>query len=153
MAELTSFQTAGPFLHLGLRAGLEPALHTASEAVVTIEGRLLDGAGVGLPDGVLEFWQADQQAFRRILTEPDGGFRLETIKTPFISVMVLGRGILTCYWTRIYFDDSEGLDDDPVLQLVSAERRSTLVARKTGERLYHFDVILQGDRETVFFDV
>ncbi len=153
MAELTSFQTAGPFLHLGLRAGLEPSLHTASETVVTIEGRLLDGAGVGLPDGVLEFWQADQQAFRRILTEPDGGFRLETIKTPFISVMVLGRGILTCYWTRIYFDDSEGLDDDPVLQLVPAERRSTLVARKTGERLYHFDVILQGDGETVFFDV
>ena len=152
MAELTSFQTAGPFLHLGLRAGLDPALHTASEAV-TIEGRLLDGAGVGLPDGVLEFWQSDQHAFRRILTGPSGEFRLETVTSPHISVVVLGRGILTCYFTRIYFEDTGGLDDDPVLRQVPSERRGTIVARKTGERQYHFDVILQGDGETVFFDV
>jgi protocatechuate 3,4-dioxygenase alpha subunit len=153
MRKLTSFQTAGPFLHIGLRAGVEPPREVASESAVTVEGRLLDGAGVGLPDGVLEFWQPDRQAFRRILTGAGGGFTLETVKSPHVAVLVMGRGILTCYFTRIYFEDGEGLDDDPVLRLVPPERRTTLVARKIGERLYHFDVILQGERETVFFDV
>jgi protocatechuate 3,4-dioxygenase alpha subunit len=153
MAELTSFQTAGPFLHIGLRAGLEPSRAIPRESAITIEGRLIDGAGAGVPDGVLEFWQPDVKAFHRILTGPDGEFALETRKSPHIAVLVMGRGILTCYFTRIYLEDSDGLDDDPVLRLVPPERRTTLVARKAGERLYHFDVILQGDRETVFFDV
>jgi protocatechuate 3,4-dioxygenase, alpha subunit len=172
---LTPFQTAGPFLHLGLRAGLVASPTVANFATsagqaaqfleidptplwktgerVVVEGRLFDGAGVGLPDGALECWQAEASAFVRILTAGDGSFRLETVRTSHIAVVVLGRGILTCYWTRIYLEDTPHLEDDPVLALVPAERRQTLVARKAAAGVYHFDVWLQGPHETVFFDV
>jgi protocatechuate 3,4-dioxygenase, alpha subunit len=171
---LTPFQTAGPFLHLGLRAGVVASPEVAKFATsspagaqslqidptplwksdrIVIAGRLFDGAGVGLPDGALECWQAEVSAFTRVLTAADGSYWLETVRTPYISVLVLGRGILTCYWTRIYLEDGAGLDEDPALQLVPAERRGTLIARKTGAGVYQFDVWLQGPHETVFFDV
>ena len=57
MAGLTPFQTVGPYLHLGLRFGLEPMTSSGLTAV-GLHGRLLDGAGEGIGDGVLEFWAA-----------------------------------------------------------------------------------------------
>jgi protocatechuate 3,4-dioxygenase alpha subunit len=150
--ELTPFQTAGPFLSIGLRTDMSPASTTAGGSL-SIEGRLLDGAGDPVCDGVLECWQAELGAFQRVLTGAAGEFRLDVLPTPFLSVIVLGRGILTRHWTRIYFEDAEGLDRDPVLALVPADRRSTLIARRIGSRRYHFDVLLQGEREAVFFDV
>jgi protocatechuate 3,4-dioxygenase alpha subunit len=59
-------------------------------------------------------------------------------------------------YTRIYFDGEAGNADDPVLALVPADRRDTLIARRdqrNGNAVYRFDIRLQGDRETVFFDV
>jgi protocatechuate 3,4-dioxygenase, alpha subunit len=150
--ELTPFQTAGPFLSIGLRTGIGPP-SSASGEPVTVAGRLLDGVGAPVCDGVLECWQAELGAFQRVLTDQSGAFQLDVMPTPFLSVVVLGRGILTRHWTRIYFEDAEHLDSDPVMQLVPVERRPTLIARKTGPRRYHFDVVLQGERETVFFDV
>jgi protocatechuate 3,4-dioxygenase alpha subunit len=146
----TPFQTAGPFLSVGLSESVSSPPSTLQGAAIAIEGRLLDGAGEGVPDGVLEFWQPDVRAFGRVLTAEDGGFRLDTVRSKYISLIVLGRGILTIRYTRIYLDQS---DDDPVVQLVPHARRSTLVARKIGDARYHFDVILQGANETVFFDV
>jgi len=56
--------------------------------------------------------------------------------------------------TRIYFpEDEAALAADPVLRTVPAHRRSTLVAQATHDGGYHFDIRLQGDDETVFFDV
>ena len=54
--------------------------------------------------------------------------------------------------TRIYFPGEPGNDEDPVLERVPAERRSTLIARKAGEGVLEWNVILQGKDETVFFD-
>jgi protocatechuate 3,4-dioxygenase alpha subunit len=58
-------------------------------------------------------------------------------------------------FTRIYFADDPMLGSDAVLALVPAARRSTLLATRVAEspRTYRFDLHLQGDRETVFFDV
>ncbi|MDH8660865.1 protocatechuate 3,4-dioxygenase subunit alpha, partial [Klebsiella pneumoniae] len=57
-------------------------------------------------------------------------------------------------FTRIYFDDEPANASDPVLQVVPAERRATLVAKRQADGVeYRFDIRLQGDRETVFFDV
>ena len=68
-------------------------------------------------------------------------------------VSVLARGLLKRLATRIYFDDeAEANAADPVLAAVDADRRDTLIARRDGEA-YRFDVRLQGDGETVFFDV
>jgi len=68
---------------------------------------------------------------------------------------VFARGMLLHLYTRIYFDDEAGNAGDPVLALVPADRRATLIAkRKAGAgNTYTFDVHLQGDNETVFFDV
>jgi protocatechuate 3,4-dioxygenase alpha subunit len=57
-------------------------------------------------------------------------------------------------YTRIYFDGEAANAVDPVLAIVPADRRATLIAtRKPGGAVYRFDVHLQGDKETVFFDV
>jgi protocatechuate 3,4-dioxygenase alpha subunit len=79
------------------------------------------------------------------------------MQAPHISVTVYARGLLNHLVTRIYFEDEESNDSDPILHIVPAERRQTLIAARstTSEdgASYRFDIILQGERETVFFDV
>ena len=56
--------------------------------------------------------------------------------------------------TRIYFSDEAANAADPILALVPTERRATLIAtRETGDAIYRLDIHLQGDNETVFFDI
>lgn len=79
---------------------------------------------------------------------PDG-----TTQAPHIDVSVFARGLLHRVVTRIYFPDHVARHGvDPVLAAVPAERRDTLIAQRTADG-YRFDVRLQGDSETVFFDV
>jgi protocatechuate 3,4-dioxygenase alpha subunit len=98
-------------------------------------------------------------------TGGDGGFRFETIKpghvpapgggdqAPHIVVSVMARGILTRFITRIYFDDEPANAQDPILGMVPADRRHTLIGRHAGDGRYVFNVVMQGAGETVFFDV
>lgn len=98
-------------------------------------------------------------------TRGNGGFRFETVKpgrvaapdgseqAPHVLVSVMSRGILTRFITRIYFDDEPSNEDDPILALVPEERRQTLLARHVGEGRYEFNLVMQGEGETVFFDV
>lgn len=78
---------------------------------------------------------------------------------PHVSVAVFARGINIHLNTRIYFDDeSEANAADPVLKIIEqAQRRETLIAKRQAERdgmpVYRFDIRLQGENETVFFDV
>ena len=78
---------------------------------------------------------------------------------PHVSVAVFARGINVHLNTRIYFDDEADANAaDPVLRMVEQpQRRETLIARRDGERgglpVYRFDIRLQGENETVFFDV
>ena len=63
------------------------------------------------------------------------------------------RGQLIHSYTRIYFSDETALNDnDEVLLAVPAERRHTLIAQKTGN-YYTFNINMQGDNETVFFEI
>jgi protocatechuate 3,4-dioxygenase alpha subunit len=57
--------------------------------------------------------------------------------------------------TRVYFEGDPGLAGDPVLTLVPEDRRSTLLARRSADQpgVWDFEIHLQGDRETVFFDI
>src|SRR5262245_45339141 len=165
MAGLTPFQTVGPFLHLGLHAGREPMTAPELTERVVIHGRLLDGAGDGIGDGVLEFWAPGFDRIGRVWTEADGRYRLVAVKpparvdagggvhAPHFAVRVLARGILTEYLTRVYFVGEPENAADIVLQLVPVDRRDTLVAALTAPAEYHFDIVVQGERETVFFDV
>jgi len=163
VAALTPFQTVGPYLHIGLRTGLEPAC--APGAGIVIRGRLLDGKGVGIPDGVLEWWHPSLAAVHRSMTGEDGGFLFETTKpaaiegpdgstqAPHFAVRVLARGVLTHYMTRVYFADDTATAADPIMQLVPENRRATLIAQAVAANEYRFDVVLQGANETVFFDI
>jgi protocatechuate 3,4-dioxygenase, alpha subunit len=102
--------------------------------------------------------------FGRASTSEEGLYRFRTVRpgvvpgpgdsqqAPHIAVGVFGRGLIKRLVTRIYFDDAPENADDPILALVPAERRDTLVARKVGEA-WRFDIVLQGERETVFFDI
>lgn len=148
---------------------------------ITVRGLVLDGEGNPVPDAVVETWQADEQGrfnhpddprgastsfrgFGRSGTHPDGEFRIRTVKpaalptpdgkveAPHINVSVLARGLLHRVVTRIYFPDEQQANEaDPVLSAVDGSRRSTLVAVAEPEA-YRFDIRLQGDDETVFFE-
>ena len=70
-------------------------------------------------------------------------------------VAVFARGMLRQVYTRLYFADENANGTDPILAAVPAHRRATLIAQRTGDGLpvYRFDIRLQGDRETVFFEI
>lgn len=152
-----------------------------SGAPIRIEGRVLDGAGVPVSDAMIEIWQADAAgchvgATRRdgtnvrftgfgrcgTGTDPDACFWFETIKpgalapgeAPHVDVTVMMRGLLLHAFTRLYFSDEAAANAvDPVLSAVPAERRNTLVATLEAPGRYRFDIHMQGDNETVFFDL
>ena len=98
-------------------------------------------------------------------TDPERRFIFRTIKpgrvdaaqAPHINVTVFMRGLLSHAYTRIYFsDEAEANARDPVLMSVPEERRHTLIARRQDTAtaaIYRFDIVMQGDDETVFFDV
>lgn len=105
--------------------------------------------------------------FGRTGTDADGAFWFETIKpgvvpfdattmqAPHICVAVFGRGLLNHLFTRIYFADDARNVTDPILELVPHARRATLLAARdaeNGRAIYRFDIVLQGQAETVFFN-
>jgi protocatechuate 3,4-dioxygenase alpha subunit len=106
------------------------------------------------------------QGFGRIATDDGGEFRFTTIKpgpvpgpdgkpqAPHLAVSVFARGLLRRLVTRIYFPDESGNSEDYVLNLVEPERLGTLIAKKTATPgSLEWNVVLQGDGETLFFDV
>jgi protocatechuate 3,4-dioxygenase alpha subunit len=102
--------------------------------------------------------------YGRVATDDRGRFRFDTIKpgavpgpggraqAPHVLVSLLAPGILTRYWTRLYFDDEPSNATDPVLERVPQARRATLLARTAGEGRYEFDIVVQGPNETVFLE-
>ena len=152
---------------------------------IRIVGQVFDGDGKVIPDSMLEIWQADAQGrfagpqdaratpnaackgFGRCGTDAKGGFEFHTIKpgavpgpggkpqAPHIVLAVFARRMTQQSITRIYFEDEAANAVDPILALVPADRRATLIAKREqcDVATYRFDVHLQGDRETVFFDL
>jgi protocatechuate 3,4-dioxygenase, alpha subunit len=106
--------------------------------------------------------------FGRTGTDDEGRYCFETIRpgaVPFdagrmqashIGVTVFARGLLNHLLTRLYFADDPATAEDPILQMVPAARRQTLIAPRgdeDGAVTYRFDIVLQGPGETVFFDL
>jgi protocatechuate 3,4-dioxygenase, alpha subunit len=185
---LTPSQTVGPYFSMRLPWADGPyVVADGTPGAVTLYGRLHDGAGAAIPDGLIETWQADPagrfahpddprgpvpdgdkvfRAFGRCPTGHDGSWKIVTLKpgplpfgdgrteAPHIDVSVFARGMLDRSVTRIYFpDETEANETDPVLQAVPADRRATLIAQPAGQHLLRFDIYMQGDGETVFFDL
>ncbi|HVR66754.1 MAG TPA: protocatechuate 3,4-dioxygenase subunit alpha [Verrucomicrobiae bacterium] len=151
---------------------------TAGERIV-VEGVIHDGAGAPVTDALLEIWQAGADGRYGAAGFPGWGraaadfttglFRFETIKpgatrardgrpqAPHVSISIFARGINIHLQTRMYFPEETAANKaDPVLQAVAQpDLIATLISRKEtkpGAAVYRFDIYLQGDRETVFFD-
>jgi protocatechuate 3,4-dioxygenase alpha subunit len=144
--------------------------------LITLGGLVLDGNGKPVPDAMIETWQADAAGyypaapddgfphFGRAATLEDGSWSIRTIRpgcvpgpgnstqAPHIAIGVFGRGLIKRLVTRAYFADAPENENDPILALVPTTRRHTLMAQPEAA-LWRFDILLQGDTETVFFDV
>lgn len=95
-----------------------------------------------------------------------GQYRFETVKpgrvpfwdgrmqAPHITFWIVARGINIGLHTRMYFGDEEEANaEDPVLTRIELQVRvPTLIAARDGDT-YTFDIHLQGENETVFFDI
>jgi protocatechuate 3,4-dioxygenase alpha subunit len=84
---------------------------------------------------------------------PDG-----SIHEPHIALYILARGINIGLHTRVYFSDEEKANSqDPILNGIEwVARRKTLIAQREerqGKVVYRFNISVQGDQETVFFDI
>ena len=148
---------------------------------IRIEGRILDGLGAPCRDVLVEAWQADAaglynttgfNGFGRTGTDFDTGlYSFDTTKpgrapgrrghklmAPHINLWLVSRGINIGLSTRLYFaDEPEANAEDPVIRMIDpAIRRETLLAhpeQRDGQTVYIFDIHLQGEHETVFFDI
>lgn len=183
MSKQTPSQTVGPYFAYGLAAQqygyphsqvVDGAMAPETARRVRIVGRVFDGEGALIPDALIEVWQADAAGrygadgfgFGRhgTGTDPQGRFIFDTIKpgasagqAPFLTLVVLMRGLLTHVYTRLYFSDEAAANAaDPTLATVPAERRRTLIAHRQETSqgvVYQFDIHMQGEDETVFFDL
>jgi protocatechuate 3,4-dioxygenase, alpha subunit len=164
MTELTPSQTVGPYLSIGLVGRIGPELVPGGP--VRVYGLVLDGAGEPVPDALVEVWQADEGGsyrpglFGRSDTREGGRFELVTVKpearddqAPHLAISVFARGLLKRVVTRMYFPGDLENAVDPVLSRVPEERRSTLVAVPEDDGSLRFDIRLQGEGETVFFEL
>jgi protocatechuate 3,4-dioxygenase alpha subunit len=172
----TPWQTVGPFFHFGLHTAQPRGPDELEGEVIELGGRIVDGAGAPVPDALVEIWQADAEGryavgpgalflgFGRAATSEEGRYLFRTVRpgrvkgpggtlqAPHIAVGVFGRGLLKRLVTRIYFAGERSNAEDPILALVPEARRATLLAHPIPGG-WSFDIVLQGDHETVFFDI
>jgi protocatechuate 3,4-dioxygenase alpha subunit len=143
---------------------------------IRIEGTVRDGAGTLVTDAMLELWQPDGSGKfpglwgRAVCDFKTGAWHFETVKpgatrladgraeAPFATLLLFARGINIHLHTRVYFADEAAANaEDPTLKAVGDPRlQKTLIAERAtrdGQAVYRFDIRLQGDDETVFFDV
>ncbi|MBO0938268.1 protocatechuate 3,4-dioxygenase subunit alpha [Fibrella sp. HMF5335] len=152
---------------------------TNRDKQIILTGRIFDGAGNVVNDAVVEFWQPEPQhpdvidyprrpgtfrGFGRLGTgtTADHSFTFTTFKptatvtgdAPHVNVILMMRGSLRTLYTRLYFaDEPEANAHDALLNSIASERRTTLLANQIGVDTYQFDIRLQGENETVFFDL
>ena len=162
----TASQTVGPFFNFGLTTNADLGVIPLHGERIRLEFLVLDGDGVPTPgDSLIELWQTDaagryDRGFGRLETDAKGVCVFETVKpgpiggghAPHICVTIFARGLLRHLSTRVYFEGEALNELDPVLALVPEARRATLLAQRV-EDTWRMVIRLQGDEETVFFDV
>lgn len=174
-------QTVGPFFRIGLQHLLNLASETQpSPGTVEFQGKVIDGNGAPVPDAMLEFWSANYAkrddaigteskelpaGFCRAATSIDGSYSARVSRpdpvpmddghsqAPHFLVLVFARGLLRHLITRVYFANEPTNEADLVLLQVPAERRHTIIAGAdpSDTSIFHWNVMLQGEDETVFF--
>lgn len=179
--ELTPSSTVGPYFGIALTPrGLSELVADDTAGAITFRGTVTDGVGKAVPEAMIEIWQADQRGdygstplgenhgftgFGRCHTDDEGNYSFRTVKpgavpalegdrqAPHINIAIFGGGLLKPLRTRAYFSDEAAANSvDPALAMVDEDRRGLLVAEVAGN-IVTFDICLQGDLETPFFEV
>ncbi len=167
-----SSQTVGPFWHNGLRwnEGNRSVFASGNDAI-TMFGHVYDGDGLPMADAMLEFFTSDKtgkvsqrvdsegrnEGYVRSATDREGIYRIH-ISAPnpnsFLHVLVFARGLLTHVYTRVYFGaEIKAATGDAVLDAaVASGRAKTLFAERTAGNAFRWDLRMQGEGETVFFE-
>jgi len=106
---------------------------------------------------VITDFETGEWAFETVKPGPCQGRNVGT-QAPHLSLWLVARGINIGLNTRMYFEDeADANSKDPVLNLIEWERRrATLIAKRSerdGKAVYRFEIKLQGEDETVFFDI
>lgn len=176
-------QTVGPFFNYALTTDAALgilAMDGAAGERIRLVLRVVDGDGAPAPaDSMIELWQADSEGryrhpldpraaeadpnftgFGRLETDENGCCAFQTVKpgsvgnqAPHINVTVFARGLLKQVNLRVYFDGDPRNATDVVLNLVPEDRRATLLAKPMPDQTWFLEIRLQGEAETVFFDV
>lgn len=174
----TPGQTIGPFYGYALPFEKDNELvNQARPGSVRLHGTVTDGAGIPIPDALLEIWQADEAGnvvakdgslvhdgytftgWGRTAVDNVGHYTFTTLnpgatetgKAPFIMLTVFARGLLNRLFTRIYLpEDTAALANDPLLSSLDAKSRASMIATREADGSLRFDVSLQGEDETVF---
>ena len=166
----TASQTVGPFFSFGLTTNVALGRIAGPDAPgerIRLEIRVIDGVGAPVPDAMVEVWHAEKDGtflFGRLQTDPAGVCAFETVypgqapgagEAAHVNLCVFMRGLLRHLYTRLYFAGDPSLDTDVLLAAVPPERRDTLIAQRDEAvpSPWRFDIHLQGDRETVYFDL
>jgi protocatechuate 3,4-dioxygenase alpha subunit len=173
----------GPYFSIGMTWEDGPfAVPDGTPGLVWIRGSVFDGEGIPIVDAIVETWQADPdghfpgwgdgsrsdgfRGYARCPTDAEGRYAIRTLRpgavpaadgspqAPHIDVSIFARGLLKRLVTRIYLPDNvEQNAGDPVLGAINdPARRTTLLAEPAADG-YRFDIRLQGDGETVFFEL
>src|SRR4051794_38046726 len=151
----TPGQTVGPFFHDALPFPGDSELVPPGRAdAIRLHGRVLDGAGLPVPDALIELWQADADGqvsrepgslrrdgftftgWGRVATDDAGAYSFSTVRpgsvagaAPFFALTVFARGLPNRLLTRAYLPPVDmSRPADRLLSGVEEWRRSTLVA-------------------------
>ncbi|HWZ48525.1 MAG TPA: protocatechuate 3,4-dioxygenase [Herbaspirillum sp.] len=170
-AGITTSQTIGPFSHEAWHWAVDATAKVDSDApTITISGVIRDGDSRAIDDAVIEAWLPEAAAaekrhaipgFRRVPSNEAGAYRFEVSMPapvtamqgkPVMFVTVFARGLLKHQFCAVFLADDPGLAASEILSQVPAARRATLIAEKLGEREYRWDIWMQTEKETVFFD-
>jgi protocatechuate 3,4-dioxygenase alpha subunit len=170
---ITTSQTIGPFSHEAWQWAADacmPGNLKATGPTLLVSGIVYDGDGNPINDAQIEAWTPAGAAsepgqlipgFRRVPSGADGEFSMRipapeaaagAAGEPAAYVTVFARGLVKHQFTAVFLEDDAGLAHSAILNQVPEARRATLLARKTGDGQYHWDIRMQGDRETAFFD-
>ena len=182
--ELTPSQTVGPYLAIGLLwEDGQYVVPDGTPGAIWIRGRLLDGNGDPVPDGLVESWQADpdgrfdhpddprgavrREGFRGLgrSTTPNGEYAILTLKpgpvpgdegglqAPHLDLSVFARGLLDRVVTRLYFADEPAANAADPVLVALPAERRRTLVAERSDDGYRLDIRLQGVDETVFFAV
>lgn len=181
MARQTPAQTIGPFFHDELRWNDgSRVLFSGPGERITLTGRVFDGTGAPVADALLETWQADPAGkvpatgdgarpcgYGRVVTGVDGSYHIETVMpgsftgargekyAPQLNVTLFARGLLKALRARVFLAGMDTIMDDPLVRAIgNPERVKTIVAIRDRQDpdIYHWDVRLQGEGETIFIE-